>query len=116
MAQIGDETMNEVAKCTICGEPMPAGEEMFKFHGYSGPCPNPPMPKEEPKGLFCKYRVERTDGKPIEPGQEFFVLRLDFGGDINHAMACRKAVMIYADEIESHLPDLAADLRARYAP
>lgn len=25
--------------CDICGQPMPPGEEMFKFHGYSGPCP-----------------------------------------------------------------------------
>lgn len=25
--------------CVVCGEPMPPGEEMFKFHGYSGPCP-----------------------------------------------------------------------------
>lgn len=31
--------MNDTAKCEICGEPMPRGEEMFKFHGYSGPCP-----------------------------------------------------------------------------
>ena len=30
-------------KCQLCGEPMPAGEEMFKFHGYSGPCPKPPL-------------------------------------------------------------------------
>ena len=22
---------------------MPAGETMFKFHGYSGPCPKPPL-------------------------------------------------------------------------
>ena len=35
------------AKCQLCGEPMPAGEEMFKFHGYSGPCPKPPMQKTE---------------------------------------------------------------------
>lgn len=27
--------------CELCGQPMPAGEEMFKFHGYSGPCPTP---------------------------------------------------------------------------
>ena len=33
--------------CSLCGEPMPAGEEMFKFHGYSGPCPKPPMAKPE---------------------------------------------------------------------
>lgn len=35
--------MNETAKCEICGEPMPQGEEMFKFHGYSGPCPKPQL-------------------------------------------------------------------------
>ncbi|MCU1301753.1 MAG: hypothetical protein JWQ87_2037 [Candidatus Sulfotelmatobacter sp.] len=35
----------ERAKCRLCGEPMPEGEEMFKFHGYSGNCPKPPLPK-----------------------------------------------------------------------
>lgn len=33
------------AVCGVCGEPMPPGEEMFTFHGYSGPCPKPPLPK-----------------------------------------------------------------------
>lgn len=32
--------------CSICGELMPPGEEMFKFHGYSGPCPKPPLAKD----------------------------------------------------------------------
>lgn len=32
---------DEIARCSLCGEPMPAGEEMFKFHGYSGDCPKP---------------------------------------------------------------------------
>lgn len=35
--------MTEIARCEICGEPMPEGEEMFKFHGYSGGCPKPPL-------------------------------------------------------------------------
>lgn len=40
------------ALCTLCGEPMPEGETMFFFHGYSGPCPkpalaNPAAPQEE---------------------------------------------------------------------
>lgn len=39
-------------KCTLCGEPMPVGEEMFKFHGYSGPCPKLPKPKEEKNYLL----------------------------------------------------------------
>lgn len=30
--------------CSLCGDPMPSGEEMFTFHGYSGPCPKPPLP------------------------------------------------------------------------
>jgi hypothetical protein len=28
-----------MGNCEICGEPMPAGEEVFRYHGYSGPCP-----------------------------------------------------------------------------
>jgi len=39
--------MSEQPKCEVCGEPMPEGEQMFKFHGYSGPCPKPPLPKPQ---------------------------------------------------------------------
>jgi len=38
-------------RCELCGEPMPDGEEMFKFHGYSGPCPKEPLPKAVPKSI-----------------------------------------------------------------
>lgn len=31
------------ARCVVCGKPMPPGEEMFRFHGYSGPCPGSPL-------------------------------------------------------------------------
>lgn len=27
--------------CQLCGEPMPPGEEVFNYHGFSGPCPKP---------------------------------------------------------------------------
>jgi len=30
---------------------MPPGEEMFNYHGYSGPCPAPPLPKEQPSTI-----------------------------------------------------------------
>ena len=33
--------MSEPVRCQLCGEPMPPGEEMFNYHGYSGPCPKP---------------------------------------------------------------------------
>lgn len=45
--------------CTLCGEPMPAGEEMFKYHGYSGPCPKPPL-REAPIPL------EQSDARFID--------------------------------------------------
>lgn len=33
-----------IATCGICGETMPRGEEMFQYHGASGPCPKPAKP------------------------------------------------------------------------
>ncbi|MCA3246080.1 MAG: hypothetical protein ING19_21165 [Azospirillum sp.] len=36
--------MADEGKCELCGEPMPAGEKMFRYHGTSGPCPKPPKP------------------------------------------------------------------------
>jgi hypothetical protein len=33
----------ERPNCELCGDPMPPGEEMFKYHGYSGPCTKPPL-------------------------------------------------------------------------
>lgn len=36
--------MSTKAICKLCGEPMPEGEEMFYYHGYSGTCPKPPLP------------------------------------------------------------------------
>jgi len=33
------EHLEKKATCGLCGKPMPPGEEMFNFHGYSGPCP-----------------------------------------------------------------------------
>lgn len=38
--------------CGVCGEPMPKGEEMFKIHGYSGPCPKPPLPQTESETIL----------------------------------------------------------------
>ena len=28
-----------MSNCELCGKQMPEGEEMFKYHGLSGPCP-----------------------------------------------------------------------------
>lgn len=70
-------------KCKLCGEPMPPGEEIFHYHGYSGDCPKPPLPRdngiEAVKALFKQatgvdvgVRVENGEFIVIDPdGQEF---------------------------------------------
>ena len=57
-----EDDMNDINKCELCGEPMPKGEEMFKFHGYSGNCPKPPIQKPEQKEIWL---VLDKDGEPI---------------------------------------------------
>ncbi len=48
-----------VAKCELCGEPMPPGEQMFKYHGYSGPCP--------PKAVITGRRTATSPWKSESP-------------------------------------------------
>lgn len=52
--------MQEPSKCELCGEPMPAGEEMFKFHGYSGPCPKPPLQRWHVVTATCENGHKQT--------------------------------------------------------
>lgn len=47
-----ENTVNDQPLCELCHQPMPEGEDMFKYHGYSGPCPA----QEEPT------RPERAGG------------------------------------------------------
>ena len=53
--------MSEVQNCSVCGEPMPEGESMFKFHGSSGPCPKPP--KYSPHQFRVIAEKEELDKK-----------------------------------------------------
>lgn len=52
--------LEQRATCQVCGEPMPPGEEMFNYHGYSEPCPKPhlPQPDQERKLILAKYIAE----------------------------------------------------------
>lgn len=67
--------MRKTATCKLCGEPMPEGEEMFNYHGYSGDCPKPPLAvpvcafcqKPSPDGNVCDvckaaYSAGRQEG------------------------------------------------------
>ena len=52
------------AVCELCGEPMPAGEEIFKFHGYSGNCPKPPLPRDD-GATAVKAVIKRLTGVDV---------------------------------------------------
>ena len=47
--------------CTVCGEPMSESESMFKFHGYSGPCPKPPLPIARKVSIPVEITLEQAD-------------------------------------------------------
>ena len=75
-----------------------------------------PTQQENPKGLHQRYIVSKTDGEQVDDFAEYFILRLDKGGDdIKHIKACRKAVKVYAKKIKNHLPKLSKDLLERYS-
>lgn len=74
-----------------------------------------PTPDENPTGLHQRYFISKASGEPLDEGAEYFVLRLDRGGDDQkHIQACRQAVLTYATAIQDHLPELSLDLIERY--
>ncbi len=83
MDNLKKEKEEQIAKCKLCGEPMPEGEEMFYYHGYSGDCPKPPLPKIIPPIsekiatiLFDVCSCKRTTGCLICLGARTELLNL----------------------------------------
>lgn len=67
------------------------------------------------KGLYNRYIIQKTNGEPIDKNAEYFVLRLDKGGDDpKHIDACRRAIQIYAANIYGHLTELAHDIMVKW--
>lgn len=58
----------------------------------------------EPKGLYGKYKIIKTDGSSIDPKAIYFTLRLDTD---RHA---RAAIRAYIESCQESEPDLARDL------
>ncbi len=56
------------------------------------------------RGIYGKYRIEKTDGTPVDPRAVYFTLRLDTD---KHA---RAAVRAYIESCRDEQPKLAQDL------
>jgi hypothetical protein len=52
------KAVDSIILCELCGEPMPKSEQMFKYHGFSGPCPKPPLQPKAADSGDTRYKVE----------------------------------------------------------
>ncbi len=64
------------AVCQLCGEPMPTGEEVFSFHGYSGDCPKPPLPRKTPDWVISAAK-ECAASVLVGEGEKAFAQIID---------------------------------------
>ena len=62
------------------------------------------------KGLYQKYIIKKTSGKPLDPNFEAIVLRIDGG---QYLSACRVGVLAFAKAVRKDNPILADDLQKR---
>jgi hypothetical protein len=78
--------MNEQSaehKCGLCGEPMPPGEEMFAYHGFSGSCPKPrELTRHQVPGMPEALKIEVRD-KPGAGGANYRYDIVGFDTDNN---------------------------------
>lgn len=75
-----------------------------------------PTKSENPDGYHKRYNVAKLDGSEVDPGAEYFVLRLDPGADAAHREASIEAILVYAREIYPHNEKMAQEIIDRYAP
>jgi len=67
------------------------------------------------RGLYDRYNVTKKIGYN-DPKAEYFVMRLDeHGDDAKHINACRKAILVYAEAIAEHIPQLSEDILKKYS-
>lgn len=78
--------MSDRPTCKVCGDPMPEGEEMFQYHGYSGPCPKPPLPQKE--------TLRRTPGR-----HGYFQATGEYGDHWYDITLCTDARILAAAEL-----------------
>lgn len=62
------------------------------------------------KGLYQKYSITKTSGKPLDPNFYAIVLRIDGGQYVD---ACRKGALAFAEAVKSVNPILAQDIKAK---
>ena len=85
---------NDVVECKLCGEAMPQGEEMFNYHGFSGPCPKPPI-KAVPTVAEIAYGFlwhDISTDKRVHAARKLLLETLDKGAQCRGIEAAKDAL------------------------
>lgn len=100
------------AKCGLCGEPMSESEQMFRYHGYSGSCPKPALPRADvPTPLpaldfEAAMKAALVKGSPQSGLDMTFDVRRMFpvlNAQFRSALAARDAQLAEAVEALEHI-------------
>ncbi len=62
------------------------------------------------KGLYQKYIVTKTSGKPLAEGWDGIILRIDGG---QYVKACRAGVIAFAEAVKEVNPKLCEDIKVK---
>ena len=105
-----------MSNCELCGEPMPTGEEMFKYHGLTGPCPV--KPTEYDLLAIAKRCVCEPLSRPIEEIERIGEFALNMRSENDRLRAeverlCELLSDIKKFDIENNSLDLPQEIRAR---
>lgn len=124
--------------CQLCGEPMPKGEEMFHYHGYSA-CPKPPLERPTtlkpfaylcPGGCGCTWRDNGDETMSLYGANsksclvcEFLPLRrliplyMGAAASSSQWVSPWESADMFWDESDSEVPhDTPDDILTDYAP
>ncbi len=88
-----------MSNCELCGEPMPTGEEMFKYHGLTGPCPV--KPTEYDLLAIARSCVCEPLSRPSEEIERIGQYVLDAMPEINGLREEVKRLKFERDDLQS---------------
>ena len=98
---VGESTRSEIEYAKTHGKIIRYLESIDQMKGEK---------MSEEKGLYQKYIVTKTSGKPLDPNFECIVLRIDSGKYVD---ACRVGIAAFAESVRTLNKTLARDIRRR---
>lgn len=107
---------NPACACDACnGSRTFAADMERRVKATQPPAPVQAYPQDRERGLYGKYQISRADGKPIDEGALFFVIRYDakeaiVGDKMEEGFTALLALRTYANAIRPTHPQLATDL------